>query len=336
MLSKSERRDRKILQVLPPDAEILAALQDELRTRFGPDARGVSLASKRAQKGVYRLRVGVEGAQGSHELRVIAKIFRPGYRVESMATLHAYMNAAGLRSGAEAEVAVPRAFGVAGQALLMEYVEGDTLRSHFLRTRDTGLARVLARALVAVHRLPGHEAGRALSSDSAGRNQALLQRVRTTHPDAVARADEAVGVSRRLLRETRAATAMLHGDFHWGQVMIGEDDKAYVIDVSSGRDGDSAFDAGNVLAQLEKHRRSDWFQPFHDGFLEEYLSLMDRASLSRILAHKSLSLVRLAAKYAGSGDEEEGHLTADEMFDRACEVALDAKRISESESTAGR
>lgn len=324
MATKSERHDRKVPLSLPPEGDILDALRAEVTSVYGADARAVRLTIKRAQKSVYRLRVGIEAPGVEAEMRVVGKLFRPEFRIERMVAAHAWMNAAGLQTGSPGGVAVPRVYGVARNMLLMEHIEGETLRSRFLALGDLALAETLARALAALHAVPPPEGNVRAATDRLLLHPTLLSRLGTERPALRSQADDlvvaAAGLLDRLGPEEHTA---IHGDFHWGQVLVTDDGVACLIDITPGWSGDPAMDVGNLLGQLEKHRDAAWFGGFHDAFLDGYLELRPAVSRRRIAVHQALTLVRIGAKYA-IGEPEEEHMSAEAMFERAARLLAEA------------
>lgn len=324
MATKSERHDRKMTLVVPPEREILEALQAEAVKAYGEGAGPVRLAIKRAQKSVYRLRVGIETPAGDAEMRVVGKLFRPEFRIERMVAAHDRLNQAGLQTGSTGGIAVPRVYGVARNMMLMEHVEGDTLRSRFLASGDLALASLLARAIAALHAAPPSEGNTRAATDRILLHPTLLPRLAEERPALRARADvlagSAIDALERIGPNERTA---IHGDFHWGQVLVTDEGFAYLIDITPGWTGDPAMDIGNLLGQLEKHREASWFPSFREAFLAEYLALRPGESMARVRVHQALTLVRTGAKYA-IGEPEDGHMTAEAMFDRAAELLAEA------------
>ena len=153
--------------------------------------------------------------------------------------------AALLRAAAAAGVPVPRIVAEDGEHLVVERIEGETIPRKILRDEEFAAARpVLARqcgqALARIHSIPVDSvAGLALEDDPLTIWRGMLDGFGQPHPT--------FELALRWLEERRPAptgTAVVHGDFRNGNLIVGPEGVRAVLDWELAHLGDPMEDLG--------------------------------------------------------------------------------------------
>jgi len=321
----------------PSQAEILNALAPELARRFGTEASATDLELKHLQRGIWGCRVSIESSGEADGRRArwltIIKVEEDEIKAERVFLNQQRLFEAGFDVRLPGRIGVPRPYARIRDAVLMERVPGDTVRKVYRRRPEPELARRLARVAVRLHSLPPFPV-----SEAAGGRRRLLGESAVvdlaSHADLRQPAEIAYEGALELVRSFgEVPQKMLHGDYHWAQVMVDSEGDCYLLDVSPGKRGDPAADIAQFLAQLEKHRDETWFAEFHNAFLGEYLQLVGREILARILTYQALYLLRFAAKYSHQTPDPK-HLTLAQMTDRAVELVAEARALTAKDRSA--
>ncbi|MCU1450247.1 MAG: aminoglycoside phosphotransferase [Acidimicrobiales bacterium] len=153
--------------------------------------------------------------------------------------------AALLQAAAAAGVPVPRVVAESGDVLVVERVDGETIPRKILRDTEFAAARpLLARqcgqALARIHAVPVDSVpGLVVEDDPVATWRAMLDGFGQPHPT--------FELALRWLEERRpppAATALVHGDFRHGNLIVGPDGVRAVIDWELAHLGDPMEDLG--------------------------------------------------------------------------------------------
>jgi aminoglycoside phosphotransferase (APT) family kinase protein len=234
----------------PPREDDLAdRLGDFLAARLERDTvevRGLRRLSGGASRETFELDL-FDALDGGREPLILQRVragpLSASFSMESEARLLAAAAAGGVHVAPV--VAASDDPGVLGAPfLVMGRIEGETIARRILRDDDFASARRVlvaqcARAMAAVHRIPTDVAPHLRAADPVGQLRSLMDALGEPHP--------AFELGMRWLDEHRPPAvepAVVHGDFRLGNLMVGPDGLAAVLDWELAHLGDPMEDLG--------------------------------------------------------------------------------------------
>jgi hypothetical protein len=246
----------------------------------------------------YRMRGRRGEGFAEQEWSVIGKVLAPGV---GEAVFHKMQQlwAHGFAHGAEDAIGIPEPleFMPALSMLLQEVIGGTSVRNLAKQSREEAHFRIVARALAKLHRCP-MPAGRTRTVED------LLVRCHPKYPVFSLACPELAPAIEAIVERARAAERRLapftptpvHGDFHLGQVHVG-DGRAWLVDFDTLGFGDPASDLGNVTVFLkDKSRHDPTMRAMMEAFLDEYFAHMEPAIGTRMPLYEALTHLRRACK----------------------------------------
>jgi Ser/Thr protein kinase RdoA (MazF antagonist) len=184
---------------------------------------------------------------------------------------------------------------------VMDLAAGTQLSHITGETARLGMA-LAGTALGQLHRLPLRLQKSHTLADEFALLQAWSELVAHIHPSWAKAIRLAMrDVSAALLAGTSAATTLVHRDFHGGQILVAGE-RATLIDFDTVCNGEPAQDIGNFLAHLDLARLEGTELPSDAdaAFQAAYAHSHQAPQLSRVVAHRNATLLRIACIHAFS------------------------------------
>lgn len=253
---------------------------------------------RRKQRCVLRYRVHSEGEAGAHSQNWIGKIFKAdaGAPVTDLMRL---LWDAGFQRGAEDGVSIPEVVAYLPRLslLLQEEIGGIPVKDHLMTDQAEPALRAMARALVKLHRSPVRVGPTYRIHDHLRRCHPRPNVLRERCPELRPAVDEILREAKRLEDAYAGfAPALVHGDFHMGQVHVG-DGRTWLIDFDACCVADPAADVGNVLVFLKGKARKIPSAPLlADAFQDEYFRAMPSEIGRRVPLYEAITHLRRACK----------------------------------------
>ncbi|MEE8142448.1 MAG: phosphotransferase [Planctomycetota bacterium] len=279
-----EKFRRTLMEVLPDYPAATWRIQRQLiKTQL--------IAYKPGRRAVYRIKVKIRRRVGDEKVRVHlhAKLENPATCEASMRNLVTVE--AAIPKDALWRVPPPRGIVEVRSFLARGWIEGDMLQtlaldqgSHaaeLFRRTGVALAELHHLDLDLDHLLSPIEEGdalRQLAEDQAGLLPSQESRIRSLGDR----------LAHQLPRLSLCASAIVHGDFHAGQVLISAGKPPVLIDLDRAGRGYAAADLGSLLACLKELQLPDVLA---DAFLDGYKSrcaVAPQEQLVRILTAAAL------------------------------------------------
>ncbi len=299
--TKAKKINTKALKTALNAEKMVDVFLPLMKDRFGDEVRienvDVEILRQRTKRSVMRYRVNAVNGK-PFEWRVIGKVFTVhsgeiGF--DNMKLL--WENGFSADTNDAIVIPEPYQYLPAMQMFFQEDVAAPAMRN-IVRAHPTKEHFIkLARAIAKLHRCPAE-----MESTFTVKNHLLR-----CHPKhgflvmALPKQSHLIDfiVERAYALEATIGNirpAVLHGDFHLGQVHV-SDDRTWVLDFDTLSYGDPASDLGNLLVFLKgKARRNIEMYDFINAFLDEYFKFMDPAIADRIPMYEGLTHLRRACK----------------------------------------
>jgi tRNA A-37 threonylcarbamoyl transferase component Bud32 len=284
------------------DAKVMrAVLEPELGRWAGADARllelDLAVLRRRKQRCVLRYKLHYETAGERRTLSLIGKVYK-GNAGEEVAELMRRMWDAGFQRDAADRIAIPEVAGYMPRLslLLQEEIGGAPVKD-FLGTADAERAlRQMAVGLAKLHRAPIQYGDAYRMQDHLRRCHPRPQVLYDRCPELRPAIDEILGEATRIEAAHQYTPALIHGDFHMGQVHVSKD-RTWLIDFDACCIADPAADLGNVLVFLKGKARKYPNAPLlADAFMDEYFKIMPADIGKRVPLFEAITHLRRACK----------------------------------------
>ncbi|MFQ5415421.1 MAG: phosphotransferase family protein, partial [Myxococcota bacterium] len=293
------REANVVVSVFPNDAVLrkLCRLEDpaaleRILTTVLPDGCGHGRAS-------------VQTLRYKPERRFVGRLASPGgdptvlrlYTPEDF--VRANLSAKHIRSGERLRVARRLGSWKSKQLLILEWMPGQPLLEAF--GRDTGgcleIISNVGASLAELHAEPSRRIEQRSYREEVRGLRAAADAVSFLHPALSSRIRDLAAILEVRLAASHGKRALLHGDFHAGQVLV-DDDSVVLLDLDLAARGDPATDLGTFVAQLERDavlgRVPDGFAvPAAEALIDGYQDASDGAARD-VSTHVAASLVKLA------------------------------------------
>jgi len=272
-------------------------LQPFAQERFGAPAEICGVQLTAIHRGVQRFDVQIKNVANANGAawRLIGKTMRNPRRGEKTFQLMRSLWRHGFAREASDGICIPEplAFWPEQSLLLMEEARGRKVRNLINSKGNPFYMQRLARTLAKLHCCPLIVERRLALEDQIPTERAELAEA---FPELAGEIDASIAAA-RATRLRDEDSALVHGDFHLGQVHL-EGDKAWLLDLDGVKQGDPASDVGNVLALLyAKEEQLPNLCELMAAFWEEYFSLMPASLATRVPLYLGLTLLRRACKF---------------------------------------
>lgn len=257
----------------------------------------VEVLRRRKQRCVLRYRMQLETPAGARTLPLIGKVYKADHG-RPVTDLMRDLWAHGFDRGAADRIAIPEvaAYLPRLSLLLQEEIGGRPVKDFLMTAHAERALRQMAVALVKLHRTPVRVGQPYSMQDHLRRCHPRPQVLRERCPELQPAVDEIIGESMRLERAYTYEPSLIHGDFHMGQVHVGDGD-TWIIDFDACCVADPAADIGNVLVFLKGKARKIPNAPLlADAFLDEYFRHMPSDILKRVALFEAITHLRRACK----------------------------------------
>jgi hypothetical protein len=288
---------------------VVGPVTEVVREKYGSGARVGRLDVTQLVGRVARCTVGVDDERGRtiEWVLVVKQYPAPGRAIRTHAVMQKLYESGFSRDAAD-RIRIPQPLGyVDGVGILMEEAGGTPLRALVkdMTATPEDVGR-LGRAAAKLHTTP-LDVGRPLDASSRLRAD---ERRRETLDGACPALSVSLGevlARARLASATPAdGVALIHGDFHLGQVHV-DGDVTWLLDLDNVRAGDPAADVASVFVFFKrtarKARRAAYVDTVARAFISEYFSQMSCAVAKRVPAYEALRHVERACKCARAQDE---------------------------------
>jgi aminoglycoside phosphotransferase (APT) family kinase protein len=263
-----------------------------------PAGVDVEMLRRRKQRCVLRYRVHMQATDGRDTVSWIGKVYKADHGAP-VADLMRQLWDAGFQRDAADGIAIPEVVAYLPRLalLLQEEIGGLPVKDHLTTDTAEPALRAMARALAKLHRVPVRVGPTYRVQDHLRRCHPMPNVLRERCPELRPAVDEILREASRL--ESSYAgfePALVHGDFHMGQVHVGGG-RTWLIDFDACCVADPAADLGNVLVFLKGKARKIPSAPLlADAFLDEYFRLMPSEIGRRVALHEALTHLRRACK----------------------------------------
>jgi tRNA A-37 threonylcarbamoyl transferase component Bud32 len=274
-----------------------AALAAEMPGRPCFLALEVETLRRRKQRCVLRYRAQMAGDAGPESHAWIGKV----YKADAGAPVAGLMQELwqhGFDRDAGDGIAIPEVVAYLPRLslLLQEEIGGVPVKDHLMADTAEPALRAMARALAKLHRVPVRVGPTYRIQDHLRRCHPRPQVLRERCPELRPAVDEIMREAARLEAAYEFVPALIHGDFHMGQVHVAAD-RTWLIDFDACCVADPAADLGNVLVFLKGKARKVPSAPLlADAFLDEYFRTMPSEIGRRVALYEAITHLRRACK----------------------------------------
>ncbi len=304
-------------------------LEPELARWESPDTRlthlEVEVLRRRKQRCVLRYRLHTETAGERRVTSLIGKVYK-GDAGEPVTDLMQKLWVAGFERDAADQISIPAvaAYLPRLSLLLQEEIGGAPVKDFLKTDLAEPSLRAMARSLAKLHRSPVRVGEPYRMQDHIRRCHPRPQVLRERAPELRSAVDEILRESTRLEAAfAHSAPALIHGDFHMGQVHVAPE-RTWVIDFDACCVADPAADLGNVLVFLKGKARKIPSAPLlADAFLDEYFKSMPDDILKRVPLFEAITHLRRACKrlrFQEDGWQKKARKFIDDSLESLAEV----------------
>jgi aminoglycoside phosphotransferase (APT) family kinase protein len=257
----------------------------------------VEVLRRRKQRCVLRYRMTVEDGAGRRIWPVIGKVYKAD-QGEAVTDLMRRLWEQGFDRDAADTVAIPEVVAYLPRLalLLQEEIGGEPVKNALGTPQAETALRQMAVSLAKLHRTPLQWGEPFTMHDHLRRCHPRPQVLRDRCPELRGAVDEILAEAVRLEQAYGSAPALIHGDFHMGQVHTAPG-RTWMIDFDACCVADPAADLGNVLVFLKgKARKFPDAPQLADAFLDSYFQHMPSEVLSRVPLFEAITHLRRACK----------------------------------------
>jgi aminoglycoside phosphotransferase (APT) family kinase protein len=180
--------------------------------------------------------------------------------------------------------------------LLQEEIGGEPVKNALGTPGAETALRQMAESLAKLHRTPLDLGAPFTMQDHLRRCHPRPQVLRDRCPELRGAVDEILAEAMRLEQAFGGAPALIHGDFHMGQVHTAPG-RTWMIDFDACCVADPAADLGNVLVFLKgKARKFPDAPRLADAFLDSYFRHMPAEIMGRVPLFEAITHLRRACK----------------------------------------
>ena len=285
------------------EALIEPVLTDLARDLLGRGARIAGVRSEIVKRRTLRYTVALEG-QATPSWRLIGKVHGTRATVQRESAALRWLWAQGFSARPPLSITMPRvlAFLPDLKLLIMEEAGGRSLK-RLLHTGAAGPAelRGFAEVLLKLHGFPASY-GDPLTLDQylETRCRGQCEPLANAFPELARSVDRIVATARRTLGDDgAAASTLVHGDYHPGQVHF-DGERLWLIDLDYLHQGDPAYDVAMVVLTLKgmgaKLGSEQHCQRLVEHFLTSYFSRANLSLAERVPLQAALIFLKRACK----------------------------------------
>jgi len=281
-------------------ARMRAALAAEMPELGGDALAAVDIETlrRRKQRCVLRYRVHLDTPSGRETRPWIGKVYKADAGAP-VAELMRLLWEAGFQRDAADDIAIPEVVAYLPRLslLLQEEIGGVPVKDHLMTDNAEAALRAMARALAKLHKSPVRVGPTYRIHDHLRRCHPRPTVLRERCPELRPAVDEILHEAARLEQAYDGfAPALIHGDFHMGQVHVGGG-RTWMIDFDACCVADPAADIGNVLVFLKGKARKIPSAPLlADAFQDEYFRHMPADIGRRVALYEAITHLRRACK----------------------------------------
>ena len=282
-----------------------AIIETELRAHFSRSGYkgSIEVATEWIDERVARCAV-----RGSHleERRLIVKNLDTPRRASEAFAIMRYLRDNDFAPGAGDKIAVPEPIALLDERLLvMEEIFGVKATRLLRKGAIEGPVRLLARCLAKLHRSSVPLARTDPNLYWIRQIVTFCDRIEDGHPGFVREVRPLANMVLAGLQDLSFTPTPIHGDFHTGQVFVG-DSVSWLLDTDSVRLGDPAKDIANFCVSLGQREGMTSDPGVASAlFLAEYAAHAEDAPFERVPLHRALALLRRACKRLTDGEPTE-------------------------------